>query len=265
MEHDPSREKKDRSKQIDAHRTDPAGEVSEPVERMDETDMVHDAQPDIVDVSIDAEELPEVPSSIPALASNAQDFADFTRKTDVGDSSAVTPNGLEMDRANVSTTDFDGSVIDEAMINDSFTADSGSLPAAAPIAPPIDDLIGRPCQRGFIQQLPYFPRQNSDSATIRLLGETSDAPTAGGASPSSSELDSLTQALLGPTSDGGPPLARLIVLVSLENTQFRKIIDESLATTSERDAKTCKECAQEAVDYARWRDHCELRALTGDY
>jgi hypothetical protein len=74
-----------------------------------------------------------------------------------------------------------------------------------------------------------------------------------------------SRGLLSPTSDGGPPLARPIVLVSLEDAQVRKIIDQSLAATSERDAKTCKECAQQAVDYARWRDFCELRALTGNY
>ena len=46
---------------------------------------------------------------------------------------------------------------------------------------------------------------------------------------------------------------------------LRKIRDEALEASSQRDAKTCKECAQQAVDYARWRDFCELRALTGNY
>ena len=61
------------------------------------------------------------------------------------------------------------------------------------------------------------------------------------------------------------PLARPIVLVSVADGQLRKIRDEALEASSQRDAKTCKECAQQAVDYARWRDFCELRSLTGNY
>lgn len=262
MERDPSSEKKVRPKLGDAHRTDPAGEVSEPVERMQETDMVHDAQPDSAGVSSDAQQLPEVSSSIPAIVSDLDSFVDIAPQSGFRDAIGVTTGGSEGDPSDVSTSEFFAS----ALNNVPFAVDGGSSRSAAPVLPPtIDDLVGRPGPPVFIEQGPERRPSASDGPSIQLLDETTEVPTAGGTSSSTSDLVSRTQALLSPTSDGGPPLARPIVIVSLDEAERRKIVDEALAKSLERDEKLADERAEEKVSYAFWVRACEERALRGDY
>jgi len=73
------------------------------------------------------------------------------------------------------------------------------------------------------------------------------------------------QALLCPTSDGGPPLARPIVIVRLLDDQTRKVIGDALAAAAERDNKTAGEIAEDKVNYAFWSRNAQERAIMGDY
>jgi len=70
---------------------------------------------------------------------------------------------------------------------------------------------------------------------------------------------------LNPTSDGGPPLARPIVLVTLATEQVEAIIHKALDAASERDQKTLVKIAEEKVNYAFWSYKVELSAITRKY
>jgi hypothetical protein len=70
-----------------------------------------------------------------------------------------------------------------------------------------------------------------------------------------------TDALLSPPFDGGPPMARPIVLVSLDEEQMQGITNETLSESGSRTAKLAAELAQVKVDEAFWLRDCEMRAL----
>ena len=75
------------------------------------------------------------------------------------------------------------------------------------------------------------------------------------------DYSSRTRALLSPASDGGPPMARPIVLVSLAEEQMQGITNEALAESGSRLAKTAAEVAEDKVNEAFWLRDCEMRAL----
>ena len=105
-------------------------------------------------------------------------------------------------------------------------------------------------------------RTNNDSwrPSIELLSNTrgdSDVPER----PSDSELSPRATRLQSPASDGGPPLARPILLASVPDQETRRILDEALVEAGRRDAKTLAEIAQKQVDDAFWLRACEERAL----
>jgi hypothetical protein len=85
------------------------------------------------------------------------------------------------------------------------------------------------------------------------------------ASLGNSELSDHSRGFLCPTSDGGPPLARPIVLVSLPADETRRMIQEILETAATRDSKVLGEIAEAAVYDAFWHRDCEERAIMGDY
>lgn len=105
-------------------------------------------------------------------------------------------------------------------------------------------------------------RTDGDSwrPAINLLSETSsdsDVPE----QPTDAELSPRATMLQSSTSDGGPPLARPIFLVSVPDEQTRRILDEALAEAGRRDEKTAAEIAQQQVEDAFWLRACEERAL----
>ncbi len=65
---------------------------------------------------------------------------------------------------------------------------------------------------------------------------------------------------LAPTSDGGPALARPIVLVRLAAEEVRAIVEQALAAARDRDTKTLDEIAEAKVNFAFWSYKCEQRA-----
>ncbi len=75
------------------------------------------------------------------------------------------------------------------------------------------------------------------------------------------DYSSRTRALLSPAPDGGPPMARPIVLVSLAEEQMQGITNEALAESGSRLAKTAAEVAEDKVNEAFWLRDCEMRAL----
>jgi hypothetical protein len=70
-------------------------------------------------------------------------------------------------------------------------------------------------------------------------------------------------ALLDPTADGGPPLARPSVLVTLSVEQTRKIVDDALTANSPRAQKLVTEIVEEKVNEIFWQRDCEMRAVWG--
>lgn len=71
--------------------------------------------------------------------------------------------------------------------------------------------------------------------------------------------------LLQPTSDGGPPLARPMVLLSLTPDDTRRLIEEALRAASEQDARTMTEIAEFKVNERIWIEECQMRAIFGNY
>jgi hypothetical protein len=72
---------------------------------------------------------------------------------------------------------------------------------------------------------------------------------------------SRTRSLLSPTADGGPPMARPIVFVSLSQEQLQAITNDALAESGARLAKAAAEIAEDKVNEALWLRDCEMRDL----
>jgi hypothetical protein len=107
---------------------------------------------------------------------------------------------------------------------------------------------------------------------VDALAELNDveSPAAGStqapdASSVSADLSDRAKSLLSPTLDGGPPMARPIVIVRLRDEQVERIVNHALAAASQRDAQTCGELAEQKVKYAFWVRDCEERAIMGDF
>jgi hypothetical protein len=77
------------------------------------------------------------------------------------------------------------------------------------------------------------------------------APATGGA----------TNPRLQPTADGGPPLARPIVLASLHNDAVNAVVEAAVQAATERDTKTLAEIAEGKIDFAFFRYLAERRVL----
>jgi len=113
-----------------------------------------------------------------------------------------------------------------------------------------------------IQRGPVRTDDDSWRHSITLLS-ASNGDSGESARQSSDDLSPRATTLQSPTSDGGPPLARPIFLVSVPDEQTRRILDEALAEAGRRDAKSIAEIAQQKVDDAFWLRACEERALYG--
>lgn len=266
MEHEPRKPRRDAEQSSDLQPGHPIAETGKAAEGLGEIEAPVAQQPEIADRSPDANQSFAPPPPVAISAGEFEGVVDDALQSESRDSSARVVDGIGVDVSDLTASDFVGTAFDDLPGADSFTVNSGFLPRAMPGAPPtIGDLLARPGDPVFIQQLPDRRHSASDHPQIQLLGDSNEAVNAGGASSSGSDLNSRTKALLSPTSDGGPPLARPIVQVSLSDAKLMKVRDEALEAASKRDAKTCKDVAEEVVDYYDWRRNCELRALNGDY
>ncbi len=127
---------------------------------------------------------------------------------------------------------------------------------------PVKDLFLRPNEPMVIERGPLRTDDDSWGPSIKLLGDTSresEVPEG----PSGADLSPRATRLQSPTSDGGPPLARPIFLVSVPDEESRRIVDEALVEAGRRDAKTLGEIAEQKVHDAFWVRGCEERALYG--
>ena len=70
---------------------------------------------------------------------------------------------------------------------------------------------------------------------------------------------------MAPTSDGGPPLARPIVLVRLASEEVSAIVEQALLAARDRDTKTLDQIAEAKVNFAFWSYKCEQRAANGTW
>jgi hypothetical protein len=125
----------------------------------------------------------------------------------------------------------------------------------------IDDLFLRPGERATFKTLPYTTDQQHAGPHVELLGTTSDNWADEGETALRTDVSPRGQSLSTPTADGGPPLARPIVLVTLPDEWTRKIIDDALTANAERSEKCAKEAAQFIVDDYFWHRDCEMRAI----
>jgi hypothetical protein len=66
---------------------------------------------------------------------------------------------------------------------------------------------------------------------------------------------------LRPTADGGPPLARPIVLVTLHTDVVNAAVGAALKAATERDTKTLNEIAEAKIDFAFFKYQAERRVL----
>lgn len=166
-----------------------------------------------------------------------------------------------------------------------ISVDIGGLMATEPVEPPaeanedfdtldrtpranpadyiaIDNLLGRHDSPIVIQRGPVRTDDESWRPSITQLSGTSGDPSVPEWS-ADADLSPRATKLQSPTSDGGPPLARPILLASVPDEQTRGILDEALAEAGRRDAKTAAEIAQQQVEDAFWLRACEERALYG--
>jgi hypothetical protein len=128
----------------------------------------------------------------------------------------------------------------------------------------IEDLVLRPGEPVVIHLGPHVPSQYVDRPAIERLGESNQPPASDGGPPTA-DLSERAKAMLSRTLDGGPPMARPVVLVRLPDDQYRRIVDEVMQATRERDERKVCEVAKKAVhDEFWWRD-CQERAITGNY
>jgi hypothetical protein len=117
---------------------------------------------------------------------------------------------------------------------------------------------------------PVIVPPGSESGPIEVESSSpgemsSDVPTSGAASAHTpnSDLSPHAQQMLRPTSDGGPPLARPIIIVRLADDQMEQLINETLRRSARRSEQTSKEVAQFIVDQEFWRRDCQERAILG--
>ena len=125
-----------------------------------------------------------------------------------------------------------------------------------------DDLLGRPNESIVIERGPVRTDGDSWRPSITLLGETT-GDTGVPEQPSDADLSPRATRLQSPTSDGGPPLARPILLAAVPDEESRRIVDEALVEAGRRDAKTLAEIAEQKVHDAFWLRACEERAVYG--
>ncbi len=106
------------------------------------------------------------------------------------------------------------------------------------------------------------PLLSIDPETGRLLPPTDDTPDA---ERPTIELREEARSMLNPTSDGGPPLARPIVLVRIPDEQTSLIIDSVLDAAAKRDYAMVRAIADERILFELGRRDSELRAILGAY
>jgi hypothetical protein len=114
---------------------------------------------------------------------------------------------------------------------------------------------------GHVRDLLHRWNEQKSGRLLRQLSDSDATPTNAGVADSAADLSPRSQALLDATSDGGPPLARPIVLVRQLDEQLQKMIEDALAAVAARDAKTVDEVAEAKVDHAFWVRACQERAV----
>jgi hypothetical protein len=151
--------------------------------------------------------------------------------------------------------------------NSNFEVRSSETSAAEPFfnldpieVAPVDSLLNQPTQPVVIDDV--FDRGQDADPSIRLLDDADDRSPADDAE--APELSQRAEGLQAPTSDGGPPLARPIINVTLNELQLRQMIEEVATAAGQRDALEIETIAEEKVGYAFWLRDCEDRALWGD-
>jgi hypothetical protein len=112
--------------------------------------------------------------------------------------------------------------------------------------------------RGAATSLTTPPAAASDDHDI---GEPARGTS--GSDPAGGESNSTSAAMLAPTSDGGPPLARPMVMVTLTDERIARIREELLAASAKDDAKALVEIAKGVVHVELWWRDCQERAILG--
>jgi hypothetical protein len=80
-----------------------------------------------------------------------------------------------------------------------------------------------------------------------------------------SDLSPHAQSMLNPTSDGGPPLARPLIMVRLADDQMEHLINEICKRMAKRNEQTCRELVQHLINQEFWRRDCQERAIIGSH
>jgi hypothetical protein len=110
----------------------------------------------------------------------------------------------------------------------------------------------------------HFPIPRHADSAASLLSHDSASSDSAESPASSSGSDAKKGDLLASTSDGGPSLARPIVVMSLSEPQTQKLIDEALAAAAPRLEKLAGEIAESKVEHAFWVRYCHERAILGN-
>lgn len=118
-----------------------------------------------------------------------------------------------------------------------------------------------------IRQMPHRFDEPRGSA-IQLLGHPSLADDDGVrgeslAGPRSGPVD--RPSLQSPTANGGPPLARPIVLVTLTPEANRQIVQETTESAAKRDYQVLRDVTRQEIDHAFWWQAAQRRSILGDY
>lgn len=190
--------------------------------------------------SISPDMSPEPESGAPADFDGASDAP--SNEPSAGDSSAI---NLLQDNVTISEGDF--------------PAEPEAFPATSQVDPAIVQNVDR---QG---EYPVAARGVPPTRAIAVpvasqSGEIAPQPSTAARTQPSADVPS-GNPRLRPTADGGPPLARPIVLVSLRTDELHAVVTAALKLAIDRDTKTLNQIAEQKVNFAFWQYKAEQRVL----
>lgn len=152
------------------------------------------------------------------------------------------------------------------LLQDIVTISEGDFPTeseALPTTSPVDSAIVQKVDRqreapGITRGVP--PTRANAVPVASQSSETGPQPSTAARAQPSADVPS-GNPRLRPTADGGPPLARPIVLVSLRTDELHAVVTAALKLAIDRDTKTLNQIAEQKVNFAFWQYKAEQRVL----
>jgi hypothetical protein len=202
---------------------------------------------------------PSVSDARAAIVRGARPAVDITPILDAL-SKAAGPTASE-----TTTSQVDSQVVEEVVraIRAAVASNSrGRLSAhdPRPADPQIGDDFGWYEKPGKIELLPYRPAEDT-GPKIELLADDVSSARISWPEAAASHPRTFDEA----TSDGGPGLARPLVLLTVSEAERQAMLGEALRLAAERDKRVLREIVDERMDLENYMRRAQERALYGAY